>query len=532
MLIEKRLLLLWLFAIAPFLLYSQEYCGKVYDTQKKAPLGFASISILSADSTIIAYAHTADDGSFCLSGKADRPGSFIAVSFIGYKQEVININHFTEGMTINLNPTEIALREVRVNTRRLYRKGDTLTYSVSGFKAQQDVSIADVLRRMPGLEVSESGGVKYQGVAINKLYIEGLDLLEERYNLASKNLRADYIEEVQIMENHEPINSLRDKTFNEQAAVNLVLKDEVKQSWLATLDLGAGASPFLWNNRIMGMAFNRNSQQLNMYKNDNTGENLGQETIPSITNIVKASERRNLFGSLEQQLLSPISYPNPPVNEKRYRFNNEHMISTNHLHRIGENKDLKYTVSYLNSRTEYKNQTQLNHVFSADSLRTFKEHIYQKTKDNKLEADITFENNSKDFYLSNKLSGKSGFNTNRTLGVLHDLSFSEKYDLPSHNLTNEFKLIIPRKKYRIEFDSFVQYNSLPDELQIEADSLYSFHIGLDGHIRQSVGIQNLSSDNSFNVVWQKKSWQIGQRIRLLQTSQSLTTTIDDRVLYV
>jgi hypothetical protein len=58
---------------------------------------------------------------------------------------------------------------------------------VNSFSKEQDRSIGDVLKRMPGIEVPD-GKILYQGKAINKYYIEGLDLLEGKYNLANDNL--------------------------------------------------------------------------------------------------------------------------------------------------------------------------------------------------------------------------------------------------------------------------------------------------------------------------------------------------------
>jgi hypothetical protein len=509
----------------PFLLYSQEYCGKVYDSNKRSPLDAAFVSLLSADSAVISYAYTTADGSFCLSAKPGSPASFLMISFIGYERKIINASRFTEGMTIMLNQTEVALREVKVNARRLYITGDTLNYAVSGFRAPQDVSIADVLRRMPGIEVSESGGIKYQGTDINKFYIEGLDLLEDKYKIASKNLRADYVQSVQILENHEPVTSLRGKTFTEQAAVNLVLKEEAKQSRLGTFDLGAGAVPFLWNNRIMGMAFGRNSQQLSMYKNDNTGENLQQEIAPSVVNLMQSAERKSMPGSTDQSLLHPVSYATPPVEEKRYRFNNDHLIAVNHLHRITENRVIKYSVSYLHDKKEYNSRTWWNYIYAPDSLLSFNEYVIQKTKQEELEAGLTYENNSNTFFFSDKLTGKGEFNVNKTQGDLQALSFLEKYNLPSYMAKNECRLIIPRRRYRLEFTSFTQYNSLPGELGIKADSLYAFlPPGPEGmNINQDVSIQNFLTDNSVHITWQKNNFQAGLKARVVFINQHLET---------
>ena len=61
---------------------------------------------------------------------------------------------------------------------------------------------------MPGIEVLDDGKILYQGKPINKYYIEGLDLLEGKYNLANKNLPHKEVTKVQVLENHQPIKVL------------------------------------------------------------------------------------------------------------------------------------------------------------------------------------------------------------------------------------------------------------------------------------------------------------------------------------
>ena len=94
---------------------------------------------------------------------------------------------------------DFKLREVVVKSKPIWNKEDTIVYSVNAFKTLGDKSIGDVLKKLPGVEVSASGSVKYQGEAINKFYIEGLDLLEKRYGIATNNVPADAIQNVEII---------------------------------------------------------------------------------------------------------------------------------------------------------------------------------------------------------------------------------------------------------------------------------------------------------------------------------------------
>lgn len=64
---------------------------------------------------------------------------------------------------------------------------------------------------MPGIEVTNSGQILYQGSSINKLNIEGLDLMGDQYNQATQNMPAEAVSTIQVMENNQPIRALEGK---------------------------------------------------------------------------------------------------------------------------------------------------------------------------------------------------------------------------------------------------------------------------------------------------------------------------------
>ena len=110
--------------------------------------------------------------------------------------------------------------------RQISSHGDTLLYNVAAFRSASDRNIEDVIRKLPGISVSENGTISYQGESINKFYIEGLDLLSGRYALATRNISPDDIASVSIYENHQPKKVLKDISFSEKAALNLKLKNQ------------------------------------------------------------------------------------------------------------------------------------------------------------------------------------------------------------------------------------------------------------------------------------------------------------------
>lgn len=105
------------------------------------------------------------------------------------------------------------LKEVAVKADRIREQGDTITYNVGTFAQAQDRSIGDVLKRMPGIDVSNSGKIQYQGEDINKFYIEGSDLLGGKYGIATNGINHDDVGAVEVMENHQPMQVLSGISF-------------------------------------------------------------------------------------------------------------------------------------------------------------------------------------------------------------------------------------------------------------------------------------------------------------------------------
>ena len=175
---------------------------------------------------ILAYSYSQPDGSFILECPQGPQQEFLlTTSRLGYEPYRQKIPAQTQQTEILLKESSLTLREVKVISSPIRRQGDTISYYMSNFHRPQDRNLADVLARMPGIHVQSDGRVQYDGKPINRFYIEDMNLLGERYSLATQNLSPSDIAAVQVYENHEPIKMLRDRSQTEQAALNIKLKD-------------------------------------------------------------------------------------------------------------------------------------------------------------------------------------------------------------------------------------------------------------------------------------------------------------------
>ena len=160
-----------------------------------------------------------------------------------------------------------------MKSNKIWGNKDTINYSVAAFKDKKDLVIGDVLKKMPGIDVKESGQITYKGKPINKFYIENLDMLQGRYGIATNNLSANDIATVQVFENHQPIKALEKSQFSNEAAINLKIKEGKKGVFSIMAMLGLGVDKhLLWQEELTGMYFTKGRQHLFTYKTNNNGK--------------------------------------------------------------------------------------------------------------------------------------------------------------------------------------------------------------------------------------------------------------------
>ena len=241
--------------------------GRVTDAESGVGVDAVNVMLRRPDAvSIIAFAMTSTDGSYKITFNSEADTLLLMVSgFNVVRQEKI-LTKSMKTVDFKVLHSDQKIREVTVKADPVKRSSDTLTYYVSSFRDSTDRSIGDVLRKMPGIEVSESGGVKYNGVSINKFYIEGMDMLGGKYGIATNNVQAKDVASVEVYENHQPIKVLQDWVRSDQAALNLKLKEKSKGTWNGVVEAGAGYKPLQWSGQFTPMYFTKGFQTILTYK--------------------------------------------------------------------------------------------------------------------------------------------------------------------------------------------------------------------------------------------------------------------------
>lgn len=153
-----------LYFLASFVTVAQiNVTGKVLDQESNEPLVGASVIVKGADGKLKRFASSKSDGGFAIA-MPSISGCRLEVTMMSFANQSIPLDSVSFPLTVYMEPGTTLLKEVTVKADRIREQRDTITYNVGSFAQQQDRSIGDVLKRMPGIDVANNGKIQYQGV--------------------------------------------------------------------------------------------------------------------------------------------------------------------------------------------------------------------------------------------------------------------------------------------------------------------------------------------------------------------------------
>ena len=496
-----------------------EICGVVKTAQGKG-VDFANVIISPANSPkqFLSSAFTDENGRFSITAHCECDSLLLKASSIEISPATIKIPNRSGTYDIIVDNKAIELKEVVAKSKKIYSQGDTINYNVASFLSQNDQALADVLKKMPGITVAESGQVSYQGKPIKNFYIEGLDLMKGHYGIATNNIDPNNIATVQVLENHQDIKALKGLRPEEQASINIRLKEGVKGVFNLIATLGGGyGDDMLWNNSAIATYFKRNSQFLATYKGNNTGEDLSQELYSFDNDYSRTSN------------ISNISMPSAPGIDKRfYYYNRSHSATFNNVYRVGDSGEFGINAAYLNDRDSRRSYSSTANRLPDGSQNIVDELMDGLSKTNKAYGDLTYLNNGDTRYLKEQLKF-DWFSTDADSRIMAGAdNISQAAKTESFRLFNKFHITNRSSEYRgYEIYSVINLEKRPHSLSVNPN-LFPELINGD-MLRQNVDYRDLSTEKRVGLL---SAWRIGNvnihpTYFLNYTHNSLTSALSD-----
>ena len=235
--------------------------GMVIDSvEKKNLVNTAIILLRRSDSTLVKFARANKEGRFQLN--LLNAGSYIIMNthpFMGdyFDNIELKANESLDLGTIYMIPKSKLLAEVIVRSGSPIKiKGDTTIYTADSFKVRPGANVEELLRRLPGISVDKEGKITAMGERVKKVLVDGEEFFGTDPGIATKNLRADAVQEVQVFDKKSDQaeftgidDGVKDKTIN--------LKMKKQAGFFGKIEAGGGLKDKYDNSAMLNLFKNK-----------------------------------------------------------------------------------------------------------------------------------------------------------------------------------------------------------------------------------------------------------------------------------
>ena len=277
---RKSVLTLLLLFIAMMMQAQQHLItGAIIDKGTNDPVEASTVQLLRADSTYISGAISDENGLFSLQAPED--GSYLLkITSVGYKPTVRRIM-MTQGKDlamgkININAEAIMLKAATVTAmaKKVVLKEDTFVYNSAAYRTPEGSTIEELVKRLPGAEVSDDGSIKINGKEVKKILVDGKEFMTGDTKTALKNLPTSIIDKIKAYDEKSDLAKVTGIDDGEEETVlDFGIKRGMNKGLIANMDLSIGTKQ-RYSERGMAAYFN-DRNRLMMFASANNTNDMG-----------------------------------------------------------------------------------------------------------------------------------------------------------------------------------------------------------------------------------------------------------------
>lgn len=429
----KRLLYIILYVVLAASASAQvRVTGRVIDLQNK-PVSDVIVKLVSGSKTL-AFTSSNAQGVYSLEVK-NAPTGEVTLQFthINYEKESerLTLKERLTKVDMVLTPKEVSLKEVTVKPDPLRQRGDTLSHNLASFLGKGDVTLEDGLKRLPGVDVTTSGAISYMGKPISQFNIEGLDMLGGKYNLATRNIPADYVTQVEIVRNHHSRRVEKDVPSNE-VSMNIKLSNKAKFKPFGQEEAGAGYMED-GNDKLQallgltGMMFTNKFQTICSVKGGNYKGFARADMYDHFGGSDVSTRATSLFGGFDGGA--------PPQGEYLYQRNG--MATLNGILRTDSFTTMKVNADYSYHRATHDISQSTTYLAEGGNYVTVSEQTSPLTKIHLPKLSVNYLKNADRVYLSETFVLKGKFEENEGDVVANGSLVEQRRKTSSFEVGNE-----------------------------------------------------------------------------------------------
>lgn len=227
----KNLFSLFILTLTSLCCFSQKGIvikGQCSDSSSKAPILGATIIIISNDQ-VLGYQITDKNGFFSIIIENENVKEItLTCRHISYVEKSFTIAKLkvSDFYKIELVQSSKTLSEITIKSEK-WEKNDTTNFYIDSSTNLKAKKVEDLLKTLPGFEMKDNGQIKYNDKIISTLLVNGENLTGSNYGVVTKNLDADVLKQVQVIDNFSENRIIGSIFKTGDVAVNLLTKDEI-----------------------------------------------------------------------------------------------------------------------------------------------------------------------------------------------------------------------------------------------------------------------------------------------------------------
>ena len=269
-------MLLMLVAIAS-LAQERLISGKITDRDTKDPVEQVTIQLLKTDSTYVSGAISNERGLFHVNAPAN--GKYLLkITSVGYKPTVKRIqisedkNLAMGNVVIGADAIMLKGAVVTAMAQKVSLKEDTFVYNSAAYRTPEGSVVEELVKRLPGAEVSDDGTIKINGKEVKKILVDGKEFLTGDTKTALKNLPTSIIDKIKAYDEKSDLSKVTGiDDGEEQTVLDFGVKKGMNKGMISNIDLGVG-NKNRYNMRGMGGYFAGNNRFMLFANANNTSD--------------------------------------------------------------------------------------------------------------------------------------------------------------------------------------------------------------------------------------------------------------------
>jgi len=195
-------------------------------------LPYIDVLLKKKDSThtLVAFSITDNSGAYSITHVTDQNVLVLETSSLVHAKQSKRLNILGNNQRIFqdfvLTSRIEELEEVEVTaTSRIQVRNDTTFFNFEEFTNGTERVVEEILAKLPGIEIDQSGKIKFKGKEVVNVLLDGDNLFNGNYTVGTKNINAKHIEGVEAIENFEDNPLLQGLSKNDEVALNLKFGD-------------------------------------------------------------------------------------------------------------------------------------------------------------------------------------------------------------------------------------------------------------------------------------------------------------------